>query len=278
MVEAPRIRILYEQIKFTKGKKIIHASGTSYTKYNIDLTGYLIRKWWYAGKYLYVYLKQKNMKSYVVRTHMMMYGKIIINDNPQVNPKLTPFMIWILNDHTKLTWYLSQIIVLDPDCDSDIIKSNYAQCYSSIQSIKDSIDMMQYDISNASFNKNNMIKRIQNYWTEVENDILTDFLLNQKFFPGVGNILQQEALYRCRILPIKKVSQINIPVIESLIDALKDVINLLYKSYQDKLHNLPHKPILQIYNKKFCPMGHKTITQYIGVRNRKTTWCRICQI
>ena len=275
MVEAPRIRILYERIRFTKGKKIINIYGTSYKKYNIDLIGYIIRKWWYAGKYLYTYLIKNNI-SYVVRTHMMMYGKIVINTDIIVNPKLTRFMTWELDDGTTLVWYLSQITILDPTCQNDIIKSNYIEC-TSVEIIKDSIKMMKFDISNDKFDQSLTIQRIEKHWCEFKNDIMVDLLLDQKFFPGVGNILQQEALYRCKINPVMIVDYAGITVIKCLINELKNVIDLLYKSYENKLHGLQHQPILQIYRKAYCPLGHKTITKYLGYHNRRTTWCPVCQ-
>ena len=121
MVESPRIRILYDNIKFTKNKKILNASGASYNKIGINITGYTIKKWWFAGKYIYAYLTKEKAQSYVIRTHMMMYGKITINNKPEVNPRLCAFLRLELNDGTILTWYLTQVKILDPNCQSNII-------------------------------------------------------------------------------------------------------------------------------------------------------------
>lgn len=275
MVEAPRIRILYEKVRFTKGKVITGATGASYNARGIDLIGYQIRKWWYAGKYIYVLVIKKNSKTYVIRTHMLMYGKIVMNDD-YVNPKLTPFMKLILDDNTKLVWYLSQITIIDPSCDTNKIKSNYNECNGK-EAIRQSIKMQQYDISNDHFDQTLMIQHINNNWSKLKYDILSDVLLNQEFFPGIGNISQQEALYRCKVLPTKTLDEAGKYIIKCLVNELKNVINLLYKSYQDKLNGLPHKPILQIYGKAYCPLGHKTVRKYIGYHNRRTTYCTICQ-
>jgi len=281
MVEAPRIRIIYEKINFTKNKKIIAASGPTYKKIGVDMVGYTIRKWWFAGKYIYTYIIKKTSPSYVIRTHMLMYGKILLNEKP-FNPKLKPFLVLELSDGNTLSWYLSQIKLLDPKCTIDEIKSNYTSENSNIcsskQAINDSIIMMQYDVSNKAFNLNKYMPYLESGIKLHHNDIMVDFLLNQKYFPGVGNILQQEALYRCRILPITKVSNIQFDQLNCLVTELKNVIQLLYKSYLDKLENKPRQPILQIYHKKYCPLGHKTETKYLGFRHRRTTWCPICQI
>nr|URM62398.1 endonuclease [Mimivirus sp.] len=153
MVEAPRIRITYEKIKFTKFKTICKISGPSYRKMNVNLVGYMIRKWWYAGKYIYMHLIRENYPDYVIRTHMMMYGRILLS-HEIVNPKLTIFMTIELDDNTNLRWFLSQIKLLDPNCHNSITKTNYGECSSS-KAINDSIMMMKYDLSNKLFNEKN---------------------------------------------------------------------------------------------------------------------------
>lgn len=76
----------------------------------------------------------------------------------------------------------------------------------------------------------------------------------------------------------KKVSEIGNEGIDCLIDSLQKIIKSLYKSYIDKIEGKPHQPILKIYHKSLCPLGHKTITKYMGYHNRRTTWCPVCQI
>ncbi|AGC01747.1 formamidopyrimidine-DNA glycosylase [Acanthamoeba polyphaga moumouvirus] len=283
MVESPRIKITFEKIKFTKGNIICKISGSSYKKMNVNLENYVIRKWWFAGKYIYVHIIKENNPEYVIRTHMMMYGKILLN-NENVNPNLKPFMVMelshenICNQESKtiLKWYLSQIKLLDPNCDKVVIKTNYSEC-SSRKAILDSIELMKYDLSNNNFNENLYALHLKKGINIYGNEILTDFLLNQEYFPGVGNILQQEALYRCKLLPTNLVSNTSKQEFNCLVSSLKNIIELLHESYLRKNEGLPHIPIFQIYHKSICPLGHKTITKYIGHRNRKTTWCPVCQ-
>nr|WBF70987.1 hypothetical protein [Megavirus caiporensis] len=275
MVEAPRIRITYEKIKFTKFKTICKISGPSYRKMNIDLTNYMIRKWWYAGKYIYMYLVRENYPDYVIRTHMMMYGRILLF-NEIVNPKLTIFMEIQLNDGTILKWFLSQIKLLDPNCHNSITKTNYGECSSS-KAINDSIMMMKYDLSNKFFDEKKFYQHLNQGINKYPNEILTDFLLDQEYFPGIGNILQQEALYRCQLLPERFVNKTNYNDFVCIVKSLKCIIDQLYQLYNNKSKGLTYEPIFQIYHKSKCPLGHKTMTKYIGKRNRRTTWCPICQ-
>lgn len=276
MVESPRIRIVYENVKFTEGKHIVAANGASYKKIGINLVGFCIKKWWFAGKYLYALVIFDNI-TYVIRTHMMMYGRIIINKETEVNPRLIPFLILDLSDGTNLTWYLSQIKILDPNCETDEIKSNYHIC-SSKSSIKDSIIMQSYDLSNPKFDPELYAKHLNLGIKKNSTEIITDFLLNQAYFPGVGNILQQEALYRCRILPIRLVSTLSKVDFDCLVTELQNIIDTLYQLYKRKVEYKSVYPVFTIYHKNLCSLGHKTTTKYIGDRNRKTTWCPVCQI
>ena len=276
MVEAPRILITYEKIKFTKGKIIISASGATYRKIGIDIIGYTIKKWWFAGKYIYCDIQHNVGPEYVIRTHMMMFGKIIVNDEVKVNPKLIPFLILELDDGTKLTWYLSQIKFIDPNCTADI-SSNYGTC-SSLKHINNSIKLMTYDASNENYHRIKHLNYVMKAKQKSPDDIITDLLLNQKYFPGVGNILQQEILYRCKIAPKRKLSKIKTNDMICLINELGDLIKVLYLSYINKQLNIVYRPILQIYHKSYCPLNHKTKTKIIGYHERRTTWCPICQV
>lgn len=123
----PRIRINYENIKFTEGS-IIKESGTSNLKYNIDLNGYKIKKWWFSGKYILCFLSKRNSPHYVVRTHSLMYGKIIVSDKDNIKPR--SFMTWLLDNELYVCWYSSQITILDPSCETDQITSNIKTCSS----------------------------------------------------------------------------------------------------------------------------------------------------
>lgn len=61
--------------------------------------------------------------------------------------------------------------------------------------------MIKYDVSHPEYDYEEHMKHLINGMKFHSNEIVTDYLLDQKYFPGVGNILQQEALYRCKILP-----------------------------------------------------------------------------
>lgn len=274
MVEAPRIRILYDNIKNFKNKTILEASGSSYKKFNIDLTNFIIKKWWFCGKYIFAQVQLKKIK-FVIRTHMLMYGSIHIV-NTDINTVIrNPFLKLVIDNGVQLIWIYSQINILDPNNHNDQIKSNYA-VLSSYQTIINSIQMRTYDISHPKFNFKLMVERLNKYVNDYVNDYqlisLVDFLLDQFLFPGVGNILQQEALYACKLNPVTLVSNIDADTVSLLVKNLHRIISSIMTSYLKG-----EKYSLSIYHKKYCPLGHKTITKYLGMKNRRTTWCPQCQ-
>jgi formamidopyrimidine-DNA glycosylase len=273
MVESPKIKLLYESIQHIKDNRIKKALGTSYTKYNTDIIDYTISKVWYMGKYIFIYLVHSGKKPLIVRTHMMMYGKILVDISPN-NTKLKPYMTWQLDSGHLVRWYMTQVTIFGLK-GKNIIKSNYGD-YTSQELIKRALIMRSYDISHDKFDRTQLINVISESLLVVKNDVLTDFLLDQRYFPGIGNILQQEALFRCQILPTRVVGSISLDNIQCLIDSLIIVMNLL-KDHIDKNLGFNYRPILQIYHKAYCPRGHKTTTQYLGYRNRRTTWCPLCQ-
>ena len=276
MVEAPRIRILYERLRYVKNRIIASAVGPSYVKANVDVVGYVLRKWWFAGKYMYAVLVKGGSKL-VIRTHMMMYGRIVVDGEKLVNPKLRAFMTLTLDDGTVIAWYMTQIRILDPANNTDIIASNY-RTGTAKQLIADSLKMRRYDVSSENYDREAHIQHVWQGIVDRPEIILTDLLLDQLYFPGVGNIIQQEALYRCCLLPSHQAIDLNDDGLICLIDKVKEVVVQLYTSHTDREAGLEHKRILQIYHKSYCPCNHKTVTKYLGYHDRRTTWCPVCQL
>lgn len=271
MVEAPRIRLVYQKIKHIKLKKIIDIFGPTYLKFDVNLVGYQIIHMWFCGKYIYIAIK-KNNTVFVLQTHMLMYGRIIIKNTVIVNPKLRPNLTMILDNGETIIWYLSQIKLLDPTCTKIDITTNYGKCTSK-QILKNSKLMKKYDFSHPKYNQKIHYQYLIDNLNTISSDNMVDFLLNQKYFPGIGNIVQQEALYCCQINPNKKVNEINNNDIKCLLKKLKCIVDNLFEIYSKDEKNT----LFKIYHKGFCPLGHKTITKILGKRERRTTWCPICQ-
>lgn len=259
MVEAPRIRLIYRSIKKFTNYIIKHAAGTSY-KNLTDLTGYNIKKIWFAGKYFYIGLKNNNSDTIILRIHFMMYGKILIDKEHDGSAKVKPNLILDLGSNI-LYFYFSQIKIVNKDC------------------IKKSIEYMPLDISHYKYDPNKLfdhVKKAIKSYSDTDT-ILPDFLLDQDVFPGVGNILQQEALYKCKLSPILTIGDLSDTNIACLINKLHETAMSMYKLDRIDAPYTDRFKLYEIYHRGYCPLGHKTTTKYLGKKNRRTTWCSTCQ-
>lgn len=260
MVEAPRIRFFCETIEKFESRRIIGACGTSYNKLNINLIDSIIVNIWFCGKNLFLYLKGAK-KSYLIKIHFMMYGRVVVDGNhPKPHIKIPNFQL-TLEKNNVLSWYFSQIKLVD---------KSY---------LKLSNKMVYFDVSHSLFDSVKLLKHVRTTINQIDPTlIVVDFLLDQNVFPGVGNILQQEALYTCRILPLRKVYTLSKKDFVCLINALHNLAISLYKLDVANTSYYERHLILKIYHKSRCEFDHKTITKYLGTRERRTTWCPICQI
>jgi len=256
MVESPKLRIIYNNIKKYKNKRIKLI--TKKEKYDF-LHNKIINNIDFIGKHLWLYFD----KGYL-RIHFMMYGRITINKiyknrNPQLSIKIGKDIINFYSSSIK--YYKTEKTMLENKIGQNIID----------------ISHKKYDIE---YHKNLVISNKEKY-----NDLLLcDFVLQQELFPGVGNILKNEALYRCRLDPFDKVKNISSENIVCIIDNLHRVVKKMYKLEKHiKEENFSviwkqvREKVFKIYFRKTCPLNHKVKIKWCGDKDRKTYYCDICQ-
>lgn len=105
---------------------------------------------------------------------------------------------------------------------------------------------------------------------------ISDVLLDQKIFTGVGNKIRNEILFAKRIMPTRKVKDIDA---FELRDLVTDTHDLSWKFYtwreKNELNSGQH---WQIYRKKICPVCGGPVTHaYTGKQNRSSYFCEHCQ-
>lgn len=112
---------------------------------------------------------------------------------------------------------------------------------------------------------------------------IKQFLLDQSFIVGLGNIYVIEVLYLCKISPKRMAKDVNkdncIELVEEIKRILKNAISnggssiSDYRDADDKEGSFQdsHK----IYNKKIDPLGHDVLKIKQG--GRGTNYCPICQ-
>ncbi|MDP3640364.1 MAG: bifunctional DNA-formamidopyrimidine glycosylase/DNA-(apurinic or apyrimidinic site) lyase [Nanoarchaeota archaeon] len=107
-------------------------------------------------------------------------------------------------------------------------------------------------------------------------------LMDQALLSGIGNIYAQEALYRARIDPRRKISTLSAAEVKKLYAAIIGVLRLAVKKHGTTVENYVHiegsggfQHYLQVYQREKCPKGHPLKKEYIG--GRGTSYCTTCQ-
>lgn len=102
-------------------------------------------------------------------------------------------------------------------------------------------------------------------------------LMDQRFFPGVGNYIKSEALYASKIHPEKKWGQLSTKKITNLISKTQEIMQSSYasggaelKDFKNPFHSSDFK--LNVYGKKEDPNGLKIISKLTSDQ-RKSWYC-----
>jgi endonuclease-8 len=240
-MEGPSLVILKEELKRFKGKKVISVSGVS----KIDqqrLVGQKIIAFKSWGKHFLI-----QFKKFSIRIHFLMFGSYRINEE-----KSTRLMLGLaLEDDEHLNFYTCAVRMIEEDLD-DVYDW--------------SVDVMSdtWDSKKA--------KRILRKQAERS---VSDVLLDQEIFAGVGNIIKNEVLFRIRVHPETEVGALPPRKLTELINEARlysfDFYNWK-KEYQLKKHWL-------IYTKRTCPRCKiPVVKKHTGKNSRRSFFCENCQI
>lgn len=106
---------------------------------------------------------------------------------------------------------------------------------------------------------------------------ISDVLLDQKIFTGVGNKIRNEILFEKKILPMRNVKDIDPYQIRELVH---DTHRLSHQFYNwRKMGELNSGEHWSIYKKKVCPNCQGPVTHaYTGKLNRSSYFCTNCQL
>jgi endonuclease-8 len=241
MPEGPSLLIAKEAMISFKGKKVIGISGNSKTDKERMLNKKLldIRTW---GKHLLLCFD-----GFTVRIHFLMFGTYRVNEKKAgATPRISmQFKSGEINFYT---------------CAVRIIEEPLDEIY----------DWAADVLSDAWDPKAARKKLKANPET-----LVTDALLDQAIFSGVGNIIKNEVLYRIKVHPKTRVG--NLPL-KKLNELVKEARNYSFdflewkKEFTLKKHWLAH-------TKKTCQRdGNRIVKEYLGKTQRRTFFCEACQI
>ena len=222
------------------GKKVIAVSGNTKTDKERILNKKLldIKTW---GKHLLFCFG-----GFTVRIHFLMFGKYLVNASREGDSRLSMrFKNGEINLYTCSVKFIEEPLDEIYDWAADVLS----------------------DVWDPKAAK----KKLK----AVPNMLVTDALLDQNIFAGVGNIIKNEVLYRIKVHPKTKVGDLPTKHLNNLI---KEARNYSFdflkwkKEYTLRKHWLAH-------TKKICERdGDKIVKEYLGKTQRRTFFCNTCQV
>jgi endonuclease-8 len=240
MPEGPSLVIAREEMLPFIGRKVIAVSGNSKTDKERILNKKLVDiKTW--GKHLLFCFS-----GFTVRIHFLMFGKYLVNATKDADPRLSiKFKEGEINLYTCSVKFIEEPLDEIYEWSADVLRDEWDP-KATKKKLKANPEMM-----------------------------VTDALLDQNIFAGVGNIIKNEVLYRIKVHPKSKVGDLPAKQLNALI---KEARNYSFdflewkKEYTLRKHWLAH-------TKKTCSRdGDKIIKEYLGKTQRRTFFCNRCQV
>jgi endonuclease VIII len=240
MPEGPSLIIAKEEMSQFIGRKVLAVSGNTKTDKERLLNKKLVDiKTW--GKHLLVCFNH-----FTVRIHFLMFGKYLVNATKDSDPRLSlRFTNGELNLYTCSVKFIEEPLDEIYDWAADVLS----------------------DVWDPKAAK----KKLK----AVPHMMVTDALLDQNIFAGVGNIIKNEVLYRIKVHPKTKVGDLPTKQLNALINEARNYsFDFLEwkKEYTLRKHWLAH-------TKKTCARdGDKIVKEYLGTTQRRTFFCNTCQV
>tara|TARA_B100000029_G_scaffold488688_1_gene545543 strand:- start:1320 stop:2183 length:864 start_codon:yes stop_codon:yes gene_type:complete len=286
MPELPEVEIvrqsLNKNIKFQKVKKVIVRNGNLRFKLPTNFKSFLINKKIIKvnrlSKYIILHLSGD---SYCL-IHLGMSGTIHII-NKKKSSKFTNVSFYHLpflpkkHNHIELIFNSYKVIYNDPR------RFGFFQLIKNSNELKKRFNHLGYE----PFNKNFNLNYLWNFF-KGKNKNIKNFLIDQRFVSGIGNIYASEILFLCKINPNKKVKLLNKIECNLIIrNSKKVLINAIKKggssirnfknvdgnigSFQDNFN------VYQRENLKCKRIKCKGKIIKKVITNRSTFFCNFCQ-
>jgi endonuclease-8 len=239
-MEGPSLVILKEELKSFKGKKVLAVSGVS----KIDqqrLAGQKIIDFKSWGKHFLIVFR-----NFTVRIHFLMFGSYRIDER-----KTNRLMLGLsFADNRELNFYTCAVKMIEDDL---------------IDVYDWSTDVMSDDWD-AIKARRKLRKQPQN--------TVSDVLLDQDIFSGVGNIIKNEVLFRIHVHPETLVGALPPRKLTEMVTQAREYSFDFYrwkKIFELRKHWL-------IYTKRKCPVCKIPVSKKpTGKGKRRSFFCEQCQ-
>ncbi|MDP1834421.1 MAG: hypothetical protein Q8K75_00700 [Chlamydiales bacterium] len=249
-MEGPSLLLAAQQLAPFKKKKILEVHGN--TKIGKErLANKKIKDIFSWGKHLVF-----QFDTFALRVHFMLYGsfqatvkdKKVTGDYPTKN-KPTRLCLTLPNGHIEMY-----------NCSLRFIE------------LPNAIDTYDFTISIMSplFDSKKALVTLKSH----PNRQISDGLLDQAIFAGVGNIIRNEVLFRTKILPDAIVKDLSQKKLKEIIQTTQEYVVQFYewrKRFELKKH-------YQIYRQSTCPKcSGKVMRKRTGEYKRISFFCPSCQ-
>ncbi|HEY0743370.1 MAG TPA: DNA-formamidopyrimidine glycosylase family protein [Chryseosolibacter sp.] len=239
-MEGPSLVILREELQPFKGKVIAEAFGSSKLDYE-RIAGQKIKSFKSWGKHFLI-----ELKAFSLRIHFLMFGSYRINEQKDAKPRLS----LKFEDESEINFYATAIIQIE-------------------EALNDVYDWSA-DVMSDSWDPAKARRKL----TKQPDLNVSDALLDQTIFAGVGNIIKNEVLFRIHVHPDSVIRGLPPRKLTQLITEARNYSFDFYnwkKIYQLKKHWL-------IYTKKKCPRCKvPVVKEYTGKSKRRSFFCTNCQ-
>jgi len=238
-MEGPSLVILREELKPFIKKTVIDATGNAkfgpHSLINEKLRS--VKTW---GKHLLL-----TIGKCVLRLHFLMFGSYRINATKDRSATLS-----LTFENGEVHFYSTSIRTLD-------------------QPINELYDW-RIDVMSRKWDATYVRRLVKAH----PNEFVSDVLLDQSIFAGVGNIIKCEVLFNLGIYPETKIKDLSPRTITALVAEAH--------RYSHQFYRWKKKYVLKknwrIYRKGTCPVsGNKVVAKMMGKRERYTYYCPICQ-
>jgi endonuclease VIII len=239
MPEGPSIMILKEEVRQFAGKKVVEVSGNS--AIDIErLKGKTILGFKTWGKHFLICFDD-----FTVRIHLLMFGTYRINEQKETVPRLS-----MIFSNGELNFYTCSVKILEGNIN------------------------LHYDWSEDVMNEKWNPEKAKKSLDKIPDQMICDAILDQNIFSGVGNIIKNEVLYRCRIQPESLIGKISSKDLKKIISEC----SIYSFEFLDWKKNDELKKHWLAYTKKECHRCNlPIIKKNTGKRNRRSFFCTNCQ-
>jgi endonuclease-8 len=240
MPEGPTIIIAREEMQQLVGKEITAASGTAKIDHD-RLIGKRIMELKSWGKHFLMCFD-----GFTIKVHFLMFGTWYINSSKDRVPKLT-----LQFGHEELNLYACAVKLLEEPLD---------ELYD-----------WSADIMGDKWDAGKAARQLK----KMPDTLVTDALLDQTIFSGLGNIIKNEVLYRIKVHPESKVGSLPPKKVKEMIT---EVRAYSFEFLQWRKEGTLRKHWLANKQKTCSRDGRPFTKAHLGETNRRTFFCELCQI